>query len=380
MTPLRTGPFLRLPADLPSRRQLLSAACIAAAGLLSPTTRSATFHTSSEPSATSPPAVPQPSIPRWRGFNLLERFSSDWGPPQPFRELDLELTRTWGFDFLRIPMDYRFWGSQRDYFEFREADLAEIDRLIGLARQYRLHVCLNFHRAPGYCVNEPKEPTVLWDDPRAMDACEHHWEQFARRYRDVPAAELSFNLLNEPGEGVLPEVYDRFCRRMAAAIRRHSPDRLVIVDGLRWGTRPLESLWDLSVVQSGRGYAPFGLTHYRASWVRGSDTWSVPTWPGDGWDAQRLNREAVAPWRDYLARGGAVHIGEFGCFNRTPHAVALAWMRDLLSLWKRDGIGWALWNLRGGFGVADSDRPDVAYDTVRGVKVDRAMLELLQSM
>ena len=32
-------------------------------------------------------------------------------------------------------------------------------------------------------------------------------------------------------------------------------------------------------------------------------------------------------------------------------AVVLAWMRDVLSLWKEAGWGWCLWNLRGAFGV-----------------------------
>jgi endoglucanase len=37
-----------------------------------------------------------------------------------------------------------------------------------------------------------------------------------------------------------------------------------------------------------------------------------------------------------------------------------------------------LWNLRGSFGVLDSQREDVAYEDFRGRKLDRAMLELLR--
>ena len=42
------------------------------------------------------------------------------------------------------------------------------------------------------------------------------------------------------------------------------------------------------------------------------------------------------------------------------------------------GLGWALWNFRGSFGVLDSGRADVKYEDVHGHKVDRAMLELLR--
>ena len=54
-------------------------------------------------------------------------------------------------------------------------------------------------------------------------------------------------------------------------------------------------------------------------------------------------------------------------------------MRDCLAAWKAAGWGWALWNFRGGFGILDSDRADVTYEDWRGHKLDRAMLELLQS-
>jgi endoglucanase len=74
-----------------------------------------------------------------------------------------------------------------------------------------------------------------------------------------------------------------------------------------------------------------------------------------------------------------VHVGEWGVFNSTPHPVALAWMRDVLDLWKEAGWGWALWNLRGGFGVLDSARSDVQYEDFRGHKLDRQMLKLLQA-
>ena len=50
----------------------------------------------------------------------------------------------------------------------------------------------------------------------------------------------------------------------------------------------MTACWDLNplgVAQATRGYQPVTLTHYKASWVTGSDQWSVPTWPEPlGWD------------------------------------------------------------------------------------------------
>src|SRR5262249_38679206 len=45
------------------------------------------------------------------------------------------------------------------------------------------------------------------------------------------------------------------------------------------GRRPVPELAVLGIAQSTRGYTPATLSHYRASWVNGSDIWPVPVWP-----------------------------------------------------------------------------------------------------
>jgi endoglucanase len=79
-----------------------------------------------------------------------------------------------------------------------------------------------------------------------------------------------------------------------------------------------------------------------------------------------------------VQKGVQVHVGEWGVFNKTPHATTLAWMEDSLSLWKEARWGFSLWNLRGQFGVLDSVREDVTYEDCKGHKLDRRMLELLK--
>ena len=95
-------------------------------------------------------------------------------------------------------------------------------------------------------------------------------------------------------------------------------------------------------------------------------------------------RRGLARAEDYFGKSLAqrpvgVHVGEWGCYNRTPHATALAWMRDHLAVWRDAGWGWALWNFRGPFGLLDSRRGDVAYEDFHGHQLDRKLLELLRS-
>jgi endoglucanase len=339
------------------------------------------------PLVSSAAELPSPSaarLPRWRGFNLLEKAVKRRDGNPAFRESDLQIMQEWGFDFARLPMSYHCWAEPDPgrWLKMDEAQLKHVDSVIELGKKYNIHINLNLHRAPGYCVNPPGEPLDLWKDAAALDACAHHWATFARRYRGLPNREVSFDLLNEPPD-IPADSYVRVVKHLVAAIRAEDPQRLIIADGLRWGRDPVEGLVGLGIGQSTRGYDPMRISHHKANWVKGSDQWADPTWPlreGDKeWNKARLRRERIEPWRNLEKRGVGVHVGEWGTHNRTPHAVTLAWMRDQLELWQEAGWGWALWNLRGSFGVLDSGRTDVAYEDFRGHKLDRAMLKLIQS-
>jgi endoglucanase len=337
-------------------------------------------------------------LPRWRGFNLQGRFGKPGRPYDgpAYEEADFEAMAEWGFDFARLPLSYWTWGSRDDWTLIREKPLKQIDRAIDLGRQYGVHVNVNFHRIPGYCINERgREPADLFSDreaarARALAAAAFHWKTFAERYKDVPSRHLSFDLINEPPwvrpyEGYLFERYDEIVRTLVAAIREASPERLIVADGLDLGQTPVMEIVDAGVAQSTRGYLPKAVSHYTATWVPKDEfeTFAVPTWPlksddGTVWDKDRLREVLIEPWKALAGKGVGVHVGEWGCYNQTPHEVALAWMGDLLSLWKEAGWGFALWNLRGDFGVLDSGRGDARYEDYRGHKLDREMLELLR--
>ena len=336
-------------------------------------------------------------IPRFRGFNLQwERRTGDTKSPA-FQESDFAMMQEWGFNFARLPLSYWIWGKPSDWTYIDDEPLGQIDRAVMLGKQYGIHINLNFHRVPGYCINERElEPADLFtgrkeEGPRALRAACYHWAHFARRYKGIPSSELSFDLINEPPkmrsyEGYFEERYVEVVRALVAAIRVEDPGRLIFADGIDIGQKPVLELASLGLVQSTRGYQPKAISHYGATWVPLDEyeTMKVPTWPltddkGSLWDRARLKKVDVDTWKPLTDRGVQVHVGEWGCYNQTPHQVTLAWMSDSLAVWRDAGWGNALWNLRGSFGILDSERKDVAYEQFRGHKLDRKMLELLRT-
>ncbi|MBT3380623.1 MAG: cellulase family glycosylhydrolase [Lentisphaerae bacterium] len=474
------------------------------------------------------PASPA-KLPCWRGFNLLEKFHLSRGK-KPFLESDFRMMSELGFNFVRLPMDYRTWIRDGDWTTFDEEALREIDQAVEWGEQYGIHVMINFHRAPGYCVNKrPPEPASVWEDAETQRVCALHWATFAKRYRGIPNERVSFNLFNEPNK-VEAETYLGVVEMLTDAIRAEDPDRLIISDSFFGDSSALgKGLKRLNVAFSPHQYWPGRVTHYKASWVKGSDQYPVPTWPmmscsgrlfsptkkgyppgpltlsgpftrttqlrlkmgrvsaralvviraddreiwrkdfvpgpGEGeWEkvvfAEQWNihqniynrdytceipagaevvtvameagdwcvlseagltrpgqtedvlplsnewnvragvatytpggprgafagqktigadaiRDHMTSWRGVKAHGVGVFIGECGVFNKTPHDVSLRWLEDSMRLLKEQGWGWALWNFRGSFGILDSGREDVEYESYQGHKLDRKMLDIL---
>jgi len=484
--------------------------------------------------------VPPPDdfTSKWRGFNLLGKFTQEWSN-EGYVEEDFEMIADLGFNFVRLPVDYRTYTKADDWQVFEDSELYDIDNAVEWGEQYNIHVSLNLHRAPGYCVNPPSSPlppaqdVSLWTDETAQLVFTDHWRMFAERYKDVPREVLSFNLVNEPAN-ISGEEYVNAVLPAIQAIRNISPNRIIISDAVDWGNARVDDILEYDVVMSPHFYQPMQISHYRAEWVDGSDSYPQPSWPpvlmpdhlygswksdygdpmvvngafpkgtkvsvhimqvsthaaffiktesamvfnkvfqpgpGEGeweevvyseeWDVYQniydrdytailpedaetltidigegdwltfsslgfdfpdaaeqqdvtlhpgISQWAVpqavyeltpqstlmvarAPegyeqyfkmngflqkWIDLKWQNIPVHVGEWGVYNKTPHDVTLAFMENRLKAMKAAGLGWALWNFRGSFGILDSGRKDVNYESFRGHNLDRKMLDLLQ--
>lgn len=346
---------------------------------------------------------PVNSLPRWRGFNLLDFFSPDPARPRPATKEDyFRWMRDWGFDFVRIPMAYPYYVEfdrsrnirPDEVYNINEEAVEKIDTLVEMAQRYNMHVSLNLHRAPGYCINAGfHEPYNLWMDEEAQQAFNFHWQMWARRYRNLSSDKISFDLVNEPAMRKDPnnqhspivsvpgEAYRKVAIGAIEAIRGENPGHLVIAGGNDVGTTVVPELLDLGIAKSNRGYFPGQISHYRASWAFADiDALPEPKWPGqvgDRYFSREMLEEHYAPWTEIVKQGIGVHCGELGCYNQTPHDVFLAWFSDTLDIFKENGIGFGLWEFVGSFGILNSGRSDVDYENWHGYQLDRKLLDLL---
>ena len=101
-------------------------------------------------------------LPRWKGFNLLDFFSPDPAPSRnPTLQEHFKWMRDWGFDFVRLPIAYPHYLNidrskditPEDVYRISNEAADRIDALVAMAHTHGMHVSLNLHRAPGYCIN-----------------------------------------------------------------------------------------------------------------------------------------------------------------------------------------------------------------------------------
>lgn len=342
-------------------------------------------------------------LPQWKGFNLLDFFNPD---PTASRGVTTEdhfqWMRDWGFDFVRLPMAYPYYLKfdrsrnikPEEIYSIDHEAVDKIDRLVSLAHRYDLHVSLNLHRAPGYCVNAGfHEPYNLWIDQAALDAFCFHWNMWAKHYKNTSSKKISFDLVNEPSmradmndqhasrTTVPGELYRKVASAAAQAIRKENPNHLIIADGNDVGKSVIPEITDLNIAQSCRGYYPGAISHYKAPWAnKDVNDLPEPKWPGqvgDTYFSRAMLEEYYKPWGDLVKQGVGVHCGECGCWNKTPHDVFLAWFGDVLDTLRQHQIGFALWEFTGDFGVLNSRRTDIVYEDWHGQKLDRKLLTLL---
>ena len=426
---IHTNGYEPSPMQL-NRRAALKTLGLAAAALAAPAGLSSALLGETPQSKTTAPPQRPGGNPRWYGFNLLEYFSTDpdWMKYFPYKddgmfpEDDFRWIRDWGFNWVRLPMDYRFWTDANDLLKIHEEKVAPIDRAIQLGEKYGIHVNVCLHRAPGYCVldlmNESltgihvtPEKSSAFSDQKMHDAFVYQWAYFAKRYKGISSEKLSFNLVNEPlvlptptqieelkkadkqeaarlFDGFMSQHardYARVARASTEAIRKEDPHRTVIADGYIDGTgmMPVADLVDTGIMQSCHTYHPMQLTHYECEWARGmlAEKQELPTWPikvnGVTIDRSQM-AQMFQPWGELSRRGIPVHFGEMGCYKHTPPGVVLAWFDDMLSVLHDLDSGWALWNFRGPFGVLDTERAGTKYEDWHGHQLDRPLLNLLQ--
>jgi endoglucanase len=313
---------------------------------------------------------------------------------------DFARVKDWGFDHVRLPLDWKCaFGPD---LKPDERVLALLDAAVEGILVAGLGLILDLHKCPGHdFLDGTRRDQSFFSDPAMRRDCLRVWACLAERYGGKSG--IMLELLNEP-VAPTPKAWNEVKDELAAELRRMAPKATLVVGSNLWNSASqfagLTPIDDDNVLYSFHFYNPIVFTHQHAPWCPFAAFRPDRTYPGayeiedDGasrlnldeagaWDRGRLERLLV-PVLEFAERSSArVACNEFGVYMGGPDkASRLAWMRDMLGLFKAHGLGWTYWNYKNlDFGILSvgegrfKDAPQYANPA----RVDQELLELLRS-
>jgi aryl-phospho-beta-D-glucosidase BglC (GH1 family) len=281
--------------------------------------------------------------------------------------------RTLGFDHVRLSVDPAIFDCRKPWNECERVQA--LDAVVAKTLSESLSIIIDVHP-------DSQFKRQLSTENFAAERFRLLWKSIAEHFASSDPERVLFEILNEP------ELRDHYRwsgieERIIAEIRHDAPKHTIIVAGAQYSDIgdlvALPQFNDGNLIFSFHYYEPHLFTHQGASW-------GVPFWidvrdvpyPLDPASAQKAVSEQddpLAQWElteagfdrwDGTRIGGEIHFAaewakahhvpltcnEFGVYRNFAHADDRArWIEDVRAALERNGVGWTMWDYRGGFGV-----------------------------
>jgi aryl-phospho-beta-D-glucosidase BglC (GH1 family) len=149
----------------------------------------------------------------WTEWTIREQFRSVLGEEaysaffnaymdSYIAEADIAFLAKNGFNFVRLPFNYRHFESDLAPGQWNEDGVRRLDNVVSLCRKHGIWVLLDLHAAPGAQARDQNAGSAygevyFWKYKHFMDRGAALWKELARRYRQDPTI-AGYNVLCEP--------------------------------------------------------------------------------------------------------------------------------------------------------------------------------------
>jgi endoglucanase len=288
---------------------------------------------------------------------------------------DIALMNSMGFDHVRLSVNPQPMFNEREPNKLPAESIGYLDAAVKMILDHGLAVVIDMQPESDF-------KTRLTKDDDFVEQFADFWRAVAQHYSAWDAERVFFEVLNEP------EFSDRYRwigvqTKLATAIREGAPAHTIIAAGARWSNDDelvfQEPLHDANVIYNFHFYEPHIFTHQGANWgayywywLRGlaypstmesaeraadlepDDVNRLPVirYGLDHWEASRIGAEMKEAARWANRRGVPLICNEFGVYRAYADPQSrYAWIHDTRTAFEKNGIGWAMWDYSGSFGV-----------------------------
>lgn len=288
------------------------------------------------------------------------------------QESDLKQIAQWGYDHVRLPIDYEVLEDEAG--NVIEAGYDLVETVVKWSCKYGMNIVLDLHKAYGYDFNDAGNGAKnnLFSDDLLQKRFVDLWVRIATRFAKYD--NVAFELLNEVVEKENADAWNCLIRKSVKAIRNITEHTPIIYGGIQWNSvktlKLLEAPMDKNIIFTFHFYEPFLFTHQQAYWVPLMDADEQIFYPETmeyyrahseqlGYQGevvgkatskemgemfiQELVQEAITVARQ---AGVGLYCGEFGVIDKAPVEDTLRWFEDVHKVFSENQIGCAMWSYK----------------------------------
>ena len=294
-----------------------------------------------------------------------------------FTEKDIKFISGIGYDHIRLPVDeVQLWDESGKKYDDAFALLHDA---INWCSANGLRVVVDLHIIRSHYFNSNVRP--LWTNPAEQSKFIQLWRDLSMELIQYPDSLVAYELMNE-AVADNPDDWNNLIDSTVIALRELEPHRKIVIGSNMWqsvGTfDDLKIPDDRDIILSFHFYHPMVLTHYNASWTKVGEYDGPVNYPGKvvpdenleglpddlkkevefwgkNYNIDSMRVEVSKPLRYAREHDLPLYCGEFGCLSTVPEDIRLRWYGDFVKVLEDDGIAWANWDYKGGFGIVDGN-------------------------
>lgn len=309
-------------------------------------------------------------------------------------EDDIRQIAQWGFDHVRLPVDYNLVQDYNGVFCVPiEAGFRYIDNCIEWCEKYGLNMILDLHKTAGFSFDDGECEKGFFNNEYMISRFKDLWVEFALRYGKY-SDRVAFELLNEVVDECDNEPFMQIAQKTVKTIRAKAPETKILIGSYYNNSvqtvKHIAPPFDENIIYNFHCYEPLLFTHQGAYWVKNMPSdfrmnypvskseflekseilpnintfaWAVPENGFNKEYFENLFREAIQIAEE---RGVMLYCGEYGVIEQADPESAVNWYRDIHSVLEKYGIGRAIWCYKGkDFGILDGMLNVVRNDIIK---------------
>jgi len=277
-------------------------------------------------------------------------------------ESDFEKIASWGFDHVRIPIDYNI--LQNSDGSVIESGFVRIDNALKLCRKYELKVVLDLHKTAGFSFDEGETESGFFDSEKYQEMFYRLWEEFAKRYGN-DTQNIVFELLNEVTDACFLNSWNKISNVCIKRIRAYAPETVILVgsyfNNAAETVQYLDAPYDKNVVYNFHCYEPLTFTHQGATWTARINPSDRVSFAESGTTEEYFENLFSSAIKKAQENETSLYCGEYGMIDIASPEDSLKWFETIHHVFEKYGIARSVWSYKEmNFGIADEK-----YDAIR---------------